>query len=65
MVIKDFLEILKYFFVKNKLIGLILLFPLIIMILLFNISIKKNHYFFSSFFKYSILNHRFFKLPSR
>jgi hypothetical protein len=37
MVIKDFLEILKYFFVKNKLIGLILLFPLIIMILFFTI----------------------------
>jgi hypothetical protein len=33
MVIKDFLEIIKYFFVKNKLIGFILLFPLIIMIL--------------------------------
>ena len=26
MVIKDFLEIIKYFFVKNKLIGFILLF---------------------------------------
>ena len=37
MVIKDFLEIIKYFFVKNKLIGFILLFPLIIMILFFNI----------------------------
>lgn len=37
MVIKDFLEIIKYFFVKNKLIGFILLFPLIIMILLFTI----------------------------
>jgi hypothetical protein len=37
MVIKDFLEIIKYFFVKNKLIGFILLFPLIIMILFFSI----------------------------
>jgi hypothetical protein len=37
MVIKDFLEIIKYFFVKNKLIGFILLFPLIIMILFFTI----------------------------
>jgi hypothetical protein len=37
MVIKDFLEIIKYFFVKNKLIGFILLFPLIIMILFFAI----------------------------
>ena len=34
MVIKDFLEIIKYFFVKNKLIGFILLFPIIIVILL-------------------------------
>ena len=37
MVIKDFLEILKYFFVKNKLIGFVLLFPLIIVILFFTI----------------------------
>ena len=37
MVIKDFLEIIKYFFVKNKLIGFILLFPLIVMILFFTI----------------------------
>jgi hypothetical protein len=37
MVIKDFLEIIKYFFVKNKLIGFILLLPLIIMILFFTI----------------------------
>jgi hypothetical protein len=37
MVIKDFLEIIKYFFVKNKLIGFILLFPLIIMTLFFTI----------------------------
>jgi hypothetical protein len=37
MVIKDFLEIIKYFFFKNKLIGFILLFPLIIMILFFTI----------------------------
>ena len=37
MVIKDFLEIIKYFFVKNKLIGFILLFPLVIMILFFTI----------------------------
>jgi hypothetical protein len=37
MVIKDFLEIIKYFFVKNKLIGFILLFLLIIMILFFTI----------------------------
>ena len=35
MVIKDFLEVLKYFFVKNKLIGFILLFPIIVMILFF------------------------------
>ena len=33
MVIKDFLEVLKYFFIKNKLIGFILLFPVILMIL--------------------------------
>jgi hypothetical protein len=37
MVIKDFLEIIKYFFAKNKLVGFILLFPLIIMILFFTI----------------------------
>lgn len=37
MVIKDFLEIIKYFFVKNKLIGFILLLPIIIMILFFTI----------------------------
>ena len=37
MVIKDFLEIIKYFFVKNKLIGFILLFHLVIMILFFTI----------------------------
>jgi hypothetical protein len=37
MVIKNFLEVIKYFFVKNKLIGFILLFPLIIMILFFTI----------------------------
>lgn len=34
MVIKDFLEVIKYFFIKNKLIGFILLFPIIIVILL-------------------------------
>ena len=37
MVIKDFLEVLKYFFAKNKLIGLVLLFPVIVMILFFTI----------------------------
>ena len=37
MVIKDFLEIIKYFFVKNKLIGFILLFPVILMILFFTL----------------------------
>ena len=37
MVIKDFLEVIKYFFVKNKLIGFILLFPLILMILFFTL----------------------------
>ena len=37
MVIKDFLEVIKYFFVKNKLIGFVLLFPLIIVILFFTI----------------------------
>ena len=37
MVIKDFLEILKYFFIKNKLIGFILLSPIIVMILFFTI----------------------------
>ncbi len=35
MVIKNFLEVIKYFFVKNKLIGFILLFPIILMILFF------------------------------
>ena len=35
MVIKDFLEVIKYFFIKNKLIGFILLFPVILMILFF------------------------------
>ena len=33
MVIKDFLEVIKYFFIKNRLIGFILLFPVILMIL--------------------------------
>ena len=33
MVIKDFLEVIKYFFIKNKLIGFILLFPVILIIL--------------------------------
>ena len=42
MVIKDFLEVIKYFFIKNKLIGFILLFPIIVMILLFTIWIKKK-----------------------
>ncbi len=37
MVIKDFLEVIKYFFIKNKLIGFILLFPIIIVILLLTI----------------------------
>ena len=37
MHIKDFLEIIKYFFIKNKLISLILLFPIILMILFFTI----------------------------
>ena len=37
MVIKDFLEVLKYFFGKNKLIGFVLLFPIIVMILFFTI----------------------------
>ena len=37
MVIKDFLEILKYFFIKNKLIGFILLSPIIVMILFLTI----------------------------
>ena len=37
MVIKDFLEAIKYFFVKNKLIGFILLFPIILMILFFTL----------------------------
>jgi len=35
MVIKDFLEVIKYFFIKNKLICFILLFPVILMILFF------------------------------
>ncbi len=35
MVIKDFLEVIKYFFIKNKLIGFILLFPVILIILFF------------------------------
>lgn len=37
MVIKDFLEVIKYFFVKNKLISFILLFPIILMILFFTL----------------------------
>ena len=37
MIIKDFLEVIKYFFIKNKLIGFILLFPIIIVILLLTI----------------------------
>jgi hypothetical protein len=37
MVIKDFLEVIKYFFVKNKLIGFILLFPIILLILFFTL----------------------------
>ncbi len=37
MVIKDFLEVIKYFFVKNKLIGFILLFPIILMIIFFTL----------------------------
>ena len=37
MVIKDFLEVLKYFLIKNKLIGFILLFPVILMILFFTL----------------------------
>ncbi|MEY3191704.1 MAG: hypothetical protein RL305_303 [Pseudomonadota bacterium] len=37
MVIKDFLEVIKYFFFKNKLIGFILLFPIILMILFFTL----------------------------
>ena len=37
MVIKDFLEVIKYFFIKNKLIGFILLFPAILMILFFTL----------------------------
>lgn len=37
MVIKDFLEVIKYFFVKNKLIGFILLFPIILIILFFTL----------------------------
>ena len=34
MLIKDFIEIIKYFFVKNKLIGFILLFPIIVIIII-------------------------------
>ncbi len=37
MVIKDFLEVIKYFFVKNKLIGFISLIPIIFMILFFTL----------------------------
>jgi hypothetical protein len=37
MVIKDFLEVIKYFFIKNKLIGFILLLPIILMILFFTL----------------------------
>jgi hypothetical protein len=33
MVIKDFLEVIKYFFIKNKLIGVILLLPIVFIIL--------------------------------
>ena len=32
MVIKDFIEAFKYFFIKNKLIGFILLIPIIFII---------------------------------
>ena len=35
MVIKDFLEVIKYFFIKNKLIGFVLLFPIIAIIVFF------------------------------
>ena len=34
MLIKDFIEIIRYFFVKNKLIGFILLLPIIVIIIL-------------------------------
>ena len=34
MLIKDFIEIIRYFFVKNKLIGFILLLPIIVVIIL-------------------------------
>ena len=37
MVIKNFFEVIKYFFIKNKLIGFILLFPVILMILFFTL----------------------------
>ena len=37
MVIKDFYEVIKYFFVKNKLIGFILLLPIIFMFLFFTL----------------------------
>jgi hypothetical protein len=37
MVIKDFLKVMKYFFIKNKLIGFVLLSPIILMILLLTI----------------------------
>ena len=37
MVIKNFLEVIKYFFIRNKLIGFILLFPIIVIILFFTI----------------------------
>jgi hypothetical protein len=37
MVIKDFLEVIKYFFIKNKLIGFILLFLVTLMILFFTL----------------------------
>ncbi len=37
MVIKDFLEVIRYFFIKNKLIGFILLFPIILIILFFTL----------------------------
>jgi hypothetical protein len=37
MVIKDFLEVIKYFFIKNKLIGFILLLPIIFMLLFFTV----------------------------
>ena len=37
MVIKDFLKVIKYFFIKNKLIGFILLLPVLAIILFFTI----------------------------